>query len=61
MKLPISALFTAEQARSTVSAALMMACVIFGLWSSTFWIPTLVITKLVEEGASAGYAQSIGR
>jgi len=56
---PIAALFTAEQARSTWSAALMMACIIFGLWSSTFWIPTLVITKLVEEGAGAGYAQSM--
>jgi MFS family permease len=59
VKPPIASLFTAGQARSTWSAALMMACVIFGLWSSTFWIPTLVITKLVAEGASAEHAQSM--
>jgi MFS family permease len=37
----------------------MMSCVIFGLWSPTYWVPTLVITKLVEEGADPGHAQSM--
>jgi MFS family permease len=58
-KLPISTLFTHEQARSTWAAALMMSCVIFGLWSSTYWVPTLVITKLVAEGAKPEHAQSM--
>ncbi|HVJ50896.1 MAG TPA: MFS transporter [Aliidongia sp.] len=58
-KAPISSLFTGAQARSTWGAALMMACVIFGLWSSTFWVPTVVISKLVAEGSAAGHAQSM--
>jgi hypothetical protein len=34
-------LFAGAQARVTWSAALMMACIIFGLWSSNYWAPTM--------------------
>jgi MFS family permease len=54
------ALFAGVQARITWSAALMMACIIFGLWSSNFWAPTVVITKLVAAGATPRHAQSMG-
>ena len=50
-------LFTGQQARTTWAAALMMSCAIFGLWSSTFWIPTVVITKLTGQGAPLAHAQ----
>ncbi len=53
-------LFAGAQARITWSAALMMACIIFGLWSSNFWAPTVVITKLVAGGATAQHAQTVG-
>jgi MFS family permease len=59
IKLPVSALFATGQARATWAAAAMMSCVIFGLWSSTYWVPTLVITKLIEEGAAPAHAQSM--
>jgi MFS family permease len=39
---PFSALFSKNQVRTTLAAALMMACIIFGLWSSNFWAPTVV-------------------
>jgi MFS family permease len=55
-----SALFSKDQARTTWSAALMMACIIFGLWSSNFWAPTVVITKLVATGATPAHAQQMG-
>jgi MFS family permease len=55
-----SALFAKDQARTTWSAALMMACIIFGLWSSNFWAPTVVITKLVAAGATPAHAQRMG-
>jgi MFS family permease len=55
-----SALFSKDQARTTWSAALMMACIIFGLWSSNFWAPTVVITKLVAAGATPARAQRMG-
>jgi MFS family permease len=55
-----SALFSKDQARTTWSAALMMACIIFGLWSSNFWAPTVVITKLVAAGATPVHAQRMG-
>lgn len=37
-------------ARNSWSAALMMTCIILGIWSSTFWVPTLITTKLTELG-----------
>jgi MFS family permease len=55
-----SALFSKGQARTTWSAALMMACIIFGLWSSNFWAPTVVITKLVAGGATQAHALRMG-
>jgi MFS family permease len=55
-----AALFAKDQARTTWVAALMMACIIFGLWSSNFWAPTVVITKLVAAGSTPAYAQQMG-
>jgi MFS family permease len=55
-----TALFAKGQARTTWSAALMMACIIFGLWSSNFWAPTVIITKLVASGATPAHAQQMG-
>jgi MFS family permease len=54
------ALFTGAQARVTWPAALMMACIIFGLWSSNFWAPTVVIGKLRAAGATVAHAQTMG-
>jgi MFS family permease len=50
-------LFHIENARVTWSAAAMMACIILGLWSTTFWAPTYVITDLVAAGRSMDYGQ----
>jgi MFS family permease len=55
-----AALFAKGQARTTWAAALMMACIIFGLWSSNFWAPTVVATKLAAAGATAAHAQQMG-
>ena len=55
-----SALFSKNQARTTWSAALMMTCIIFGLWSSNFWAPTVIITRLVATGATPAHAQQMG-
>jgi MFS family permease len=55
-----SALFARGQARITWSAALMMACIIFGLWSSNFWAPTVVATRLLAQGKTAATAQTMG-
>ncbi|HVX76426.1 MAG TPA: MFS transporter [Bradyrhizobium sp.] len=55
-----SALFAKGQGRTTWAAALMMACIIFGLWSSNFWAPTVIITKLVAAGATPAHAQQMG-
>lgn len=57
---PFSALFSKDQAQTTSAAALMMACIIFGLWSSNFWAPTVVATKLVAAGATPAHAQQMG-
>ncbi len=54
-----SSLFEKGRARTTWSAALMMTCIIFGLWSSNFWAPTVVITRLTASGASAAHAQAM--
>ncbi len=53
-------LFVKGQALTTWAAALMMACIIFGLWSSNFWAPTVVITKLLAGGATVEHAQTMG-
>jgi MFS family permease len=50
-------LFRPPWSRNTWAAAGLMACIIFGLWSSTYWAPTLVLTKLTEAGAGVAYAQ----
>jgi MFS family permease len=55
-----SALFAKDQAQTTWAAALLMACIIFGLWSSNFWAPTVVITKLTAAGATPAHAQQMG-
>ena len=51
-----TALFAKGQARTTWSAAAMMACIIFGLWSSTFWAPTLIVTMLTATGGATAHA-----
>jgi len=56
----ISALFQAGRARATWSAAGMLSCIIFGLWSSTFWVPTLIIGWQRADGASVAAAQQYG-
>ena len=60
MKPKFSALFSKDQGRTTWAAALMMACIIFGLWSSNFWAPTVIITKLTAAGTTAAHAQQMG-
>jgi MFS family permease len=55
-----SALFARDQARTTWAAALMMACIIFGLWSSNFWAPTVIAIKLAASGATPAHAQQMG-
>jgi MFS family permease len=57
---PFSALFARGQAQTTWAAALLMACIIFGLWSSNYWAPTVIITKLVAAGATPAHAQQMG-
>ena len=56
----LAGLFRGPQARSTWAAALMMTCLILGLWCSPFWIPTLVITWQTAGGATLAQAQRIG-
>lgn len=53
-------LFTGVQGRITWPAAMMMACIIFGLWSSNFWAPTVVATRLLAAGATPQHAQTMG-
>ncbi|MEJ1978201.1 MAG: MFS transporter [Acetobacteraceae bacterium] len=53
----LGVLFRRPNARNTWAAAALMACIIFGLWSSTYWAPTLVLTKLSGEGSPLAYAQ----
>jgi MFS family permease len=55
-----TALFAPGQAQITWVAALMMACIIFGLWSSNYWAPTVIITKLIAAGATPAHAQRMG-
>jgi MFS family permease len=60
VKPKFSGLFAKDQARTTWAAALMMSCIIFGLWSSNFWAPTVIITKLTAAGATPQHAQQMG-
>jgi sugar phosphate permease len=57
---PVSALFAKGQARTTWAAALLMSCIIFGLWSSNYWAPTVIITRLAASGATPAHAQQMG-
>ncbi len=52
-------LFRAPLARSTWPAAMMLSCAIFGLWSTSFWAPTFVVTKVVAEGVAREAAQRL--
>jgi MFS family permease len=53
----IRPLFTGDQAVTTWAAALMMACGLLGVWSSSFWIPTVVATKYLATGHTLADAQ----
>jgi MFS family permease len=55
----IRPLFTGSQAIVTWSAALMVACSLLGLWSSSFWIPTVVATKFLATGHTLAQAQQM--
>lgn len=50
-------LFSGSAARATWSASLMMTCIILGIWSSTFWIPALVTTRMTGLGRRLAEAQ----
>ena len=52
-------LFRKPLARSAWPAALMVACAIFGLWSTSYWAPTFVITRVVAEGGTAAAGQKM--
>jgi MFS family permease len=54
-----SGLFEGQSAKTTWTAAMMMACIIFGLWSCTFWAPTLIVSKLTGDGDTAVRALAI--
>ncbi len=49
--------FHIDNARTTLSAAAMMACIILGLWSTTFLAPTYVVSHLVAMGYTLAEAQ----
>jgi MFS family permease len=55
-----AALFAPGQAQATWAAAALLAVIIFGLWSSNFWAPTVIITKLTAAGATPAHAQQMG-
>jgi MFS family permease len=57
VRVGIGPMFRGPQARTTSAAASMMACIIFGLWSCTFWAPTLIISRLTASGVSMAVAQ----
>jgi MFS family permease len=56
---PLRSLFTGSQAIVTWSAALMVTCGLLGVWSSSFWIPTVITTKFMADGYSLKTAQQI--
>ncbi|MDB5655825.1 MAG: major facilitator superfamily 1 [Tardiphaga sp.] len=53
-------LFARAQAKTTWAAAALLSCIIFGLWSSNYWVPTVITTKLMAAGATPGHAQQMG-
>jgi MFS family permease len=55
----IRPLFAGSQAIVTWSAALMVACGLLGVWSSSFWIPTVVATKFLATGHTLAEAQQM--
>jgi MFS family permease len=52
-------LFRRPLARSAWPAALMVSCAIFGLWSTSYWAPTFVITRVVAAGGTTAAAQRL--
>jgi cyanate permease len=58
-RMSVRALFLGSGARNTWSAALMMSCIILGIWSSTFWVPTLIISKMTALGRTMPEAQQV--
>jgi MFS family permease len=52
-------LFSKGQSGVTWSAALMIACGLLGVWSSSFWIPTVVATKIIANGMPLPEAQQM--
>jgi len=56
----IASLFAKGQRGVTWSAALMIACGLLGVWSSSFWIPTVVATKFIAAGMPLAEAQQMG-
>ena len=56
----VAELFRGEQARTTWAAALLMAVIIFGLWSSNYWAPTVIIIKLTASGWTSAHALQMG-
>jgi MFS family permease len=55
----IGSLFTGQQALVTWAAALMIACGLLGVWSSSFWIPTVVATKYMAAGHTLAVSQQM--
>ncbi len=55
-----TALFARAQAKTTWAAAALLSCIIFGLWSSNYWVPTVITTKLIAAGATPAHAQQMG-
>lgn len=55
-----AALFGKDHARTTWAAAALLSCIIFGLWSSNYWAPTAIITKLTAAGSTPAAAQQMG-
>ncbi|MBX5193493.1 MFS transporter [Rhizobium sp. NZLR3b] len=53
---PFAELFRTTRAQATWSSALMLSCAVFGLWSSNFWAPTIVMIKLTAAGATPKHA-----
>lgn len=37
----------------------MLSCAIFGLWSTSYWAPTFIVSKVAEEGGAPGRAQQL--
>lgn len=52
-------LFRRPQARATWAAALMLSCAIFGLWSTSYWAPAFIVSKVAEEGGAPSTGQRL--